>query len=218
MLRPLPLVAVRQQQHQPAGLAPLGFGAGDELVDHDLRAVGEIAELRLPQHQRQRIGHAVAELESHHGDIRSASCRTHRSAPGSGADAASGMYVAPVSRVVETQVALAEGAAPAILAAQPHRRAFQHQAAERQRLAERPVDGPALSSASLRFSTKPCSLGCRWKFVRERGDAVAPPARASRGPRPSRAEWCAISSSGHRAQLLHLEAAPRSACAASKTS
>ena len=53
MLGTLAFVAVRQQQHQAAGLAPLGFGAGDELVDHDLRAVGEVAELRLPQHQRQ---------------------------------------------------------------------------------------------------------------------------------------------------------------------
>ena len=67
MLRPLPFVAVRQQQHQAARLAPLRFRAGDELVDHDLRAVGEIAELRLPHHQRQRIGHAVAELEAQHG-------------------------------------------------------------------------------------------------------------------------------------------------------
>ena len=67
VLRPLAFEAVRQQQHQAAGLAPFGFGAGDELVDHDLRAVGEIAELRFPQHQRQRIGHAVAELETQHG-------------------------------------------------------------------------------------------------------------------------------------------------------
>jgi hypothetical protein len=67
VFRPLPFVAVRQQHHQAARLAPLLFAAGDELVDHDLRAVGEIAELRFPDHQRQRIGHAVAELEAQHG-------------------------------------------------------------------------------------------------------------------------------------------------------
>jgi hypothetical protein len=32
--------------------------AGDVLVDHDLRAIGEIAELRFPQHQR--LGSALA--------------------------------------------------------------------------------------------------------------------------------------------------------------
>ena len=30
----------------------LSFGGHDELVDHDLRGVGEVAELRLPAHQR----------------------------------------------------------------------------------------------------------------------------------------------------------------------
>jgi hypothetical protein len=58
------LVAVRQQQRQSRGLAPLGQAAGDELVDHHLGAVGEVAELRLPEHQRLgRLG-AVAVLEA----------------------------------------------------------------------------------------------------------------------------------------------------------
>jgi hypothetical protein len=39
---------VRQQHHETAHLAPLLLAGGDELVDHDLRAVGEIAELRFP--------------------------------------------------------------------------------------------------------------------------------------------------------------------------
>ncbi len=123
MLRSLPLVSVRQQQNQPAGLPPLGFGAGNELVDHDLGAVCEIAELRLPHHQRQRIGDAVAELESQDrklaeraveniesGLVRRQMLQGHILAPGLG--------------VVKTQVALAEGAAAGILAAQPHGRAF----------------------------------------------------------------------------------------------
>ncbi len=33
----------------------------------DLRAVGEIAELRLPQHERVRLGEAVAIFEAEHG-------------------------------------------------------------------------------------------------------------------------------------------------------
>ena len=57
---------MRQQHHQPARLPPFGFGRRDELVRHDLRAVRKIAVLRLPQHQAQRIGHAVAELKTQH--------------------------------------------------------------------------------------------------------------------------------------------------------
>ena len=45
-------------------LAPLLFGAGDELVDDDLRAVHEVAELRFPHHERAGIGDGVAVLES----------------------------------------------------------------------------------------------------------------------------------------------------------
>ncbi len=67
MLRPLAFIAVRKQQCQPARLAPLRFGSHQELVDHDLGAVHEIAELRFPHHQSQRIGHAVAKLKAEHG-------------------------------------------------------------------------------------------------------------------------------------------------------
>ncbi len=52
MLRALAFVAVRQQQRDAGQQAPLGFAGGDELVDDDLRAVGEVAELRFPQHER----------------------------------------------------------------------------------------------------------------------------------------------------------------------
>jgi hypothetical protein len=45
VLGPLALVAVRQQHHEAADAAPLRFAGGDELVDDDLCAVGEVAEL-----------------------------------------------------------------------------------------------------------------------------------------------------------------------------
>src|SRR3546814_1428829 len=66
MLGSLPFIAVRQQQHEAVGAQPLGLTRGDELVDHDLRAVGEIAELRFPQDQRFRIGHRIAIFEAEH--------------------------------------------------------------------------------------------------------------------------------------------------------
>ena len=44
--------------------------------------------------------------------------------------------------IEKCQVPLAERAASGILPAQPHRRAFEHERAEGQRLSECPVDGP----------------------------------------------------------------------------
>ncbi len=67
MLRTLALIAVRQQQHEAGHAQPFALAGGDELVDHDLRAVGEIAELRLPQHERVRLGEAVTIFEAEHG-------------------------------------------------------------------------------------------------------------------------------------------------------
>ena len=66
VLGALAFVAVRQEQREPAQAAPLGFARGNELVDHDLGAVAEVAELRLPDHQRVRVGGGVAVLEGHH--------------------------------------------------------------------------------------------------------------------------------------------------------
>ena len=67
MLGPLALIAMRQQQHEARHAEPFPLAGGDELVDDDLRAVGEVAELRLPQHQRVRLGEAVAIFEAEHG-------------------------------------------------------------------------------------------------------------------------------------------------------
>src|SRR3546814_10791864 len=66
MLGPLPFIAMRQQQHEAIGAQPLGLARRDELVDHDLRAVAEIAELRFPEHEALRIGHRIAIFEAEH--------------------------------------------------------------------------------------------------------------------------------------------------------
>ena len=54
VLRALAFVAVRQEQREAAEPAPLRLARGDELVDHDLRAVGEVAELRFPDRPARR--------------------------------------------------------------------------------------------------------------------------------------------------------------------
>lgn len=60
------LHAVRQQHHQARLAHPLRLAARHELVDNALRRVAEVAELGLPEHQRVRVGHRVAELEAEH--------------------------------------------------------------------------------------------------------------------------------------------------------
>ncbi len=52
MLGALTFVAVRQQHDQTGGKIPYVLTGADEMNDDDLRAVGEISELRLPQNQR----------------------------------------------------------------------------------------------------------------------------------------------------------------------
>ena len=59
VFRPLSLEAMRQEHHQTGHTEPFRLARGDELVEHDLGTVGEIAELGLPHHKgiwlRQRI-------------------------------------------------------------------------------------------------------------------------------------------------------------------
>ena len=67
VLGALSFVPMRQEQRQAAQPIPLGFARRQELVDHHLRAVGEVAELRFPDVQRQRVGGRVAVFEAHDG-------------------------------------------------------------------------------------------------------------------------------------------------------
>ena len=53
------LVAVRQQHDESRLSDPFGLTGSDKLIDDTLRRVVEIAELRLPNHQRVRVGHRV---------------------------------------------------------------------------------------------------------------------------------------------------------------
>src|SRR5690625_924708 len=70
VVRPLPLVAVWQQQHDAGLLPPFGFTAADELVDDRLCAVEEVTELGLSEHDSFRSGYRVAVLEAHGSELR----------------------------------------------------------------------------------------------------------------------------------------------------
>ena len=48
----LAVIAMREQQHEAVLAQPLGLTAHQKLIKDGLRTIGEIAELRLPQHQR----------------------------------------------------------------------------------------------------------------------------------------------------------------------
>ena len=66
MLRALAFVSMRQQQRQATYTAPFHFAGADELVDHNLRAVGEITELRFPNYELIWLRCGVAVFETEH--------------------------------------------------------------------------------------------------------------------------------------------------------
>ncbi len=140
VFRPLAFEAVRQQHDQAIGAQPLGLAAGDELVDHDLRAVGKVAELRLPQHQRLGIGQGKAVFEAEHAEFGQDRIVDLELAVGQRGQR---NVLVLVLLVDPDGVALAEGAAAGILAGKTHVVAFGDKAAEGQRLGRGPVEARA---------------------------------------------------------------------------
>src|SRR3954466_1636929 len=70
MLGTLPLIAMRQEHDETRILTPLRLAGGDELVDHRLRDVDEIPELRFPQDKiRGACGNAEPVFEAQHGRL-----------------------------------------------------------------------------------------------------------------------------------------------------
>ena len=63
VIRPLPFVAVWEEQHHRGLRAPLAPGRHEELVDHHLGAVDEVAVLGFPDHQAGWFLDVVAVLE-----------------------------------------------------------------------------------------------------------------------------------------------------------
>ena len=143
VLRPVALVAVRQEERQPRRLPPFREPGGDELVDDDLRAVDEVAELRLPEDEHLGRGSGVAVLEADARvlrerrvvDLERRACvvevleRRERRA---GLD------------VVEDVVPMRERAALGVLAGEPDRDPFDEERGERERLRLAPVDAAFL--------------------------------------------------------------------------
>ena len=140
MLRPLAFVAVGQQQDQPGEQVPLGFAGADELVDDGLRDVDEVAELRLPQHQRLGIVAAVTVFEA-----QDAGFGERRVVNFAARLALRNVFQRDVFvfvfNVDEHGVALVKGAAAGVLAAQANWDALFHQAGEGESFGHAVIDG-----------------------------------------------------------------------------
>ena len=140
MLGALAVVAMGQQHHEAAIASPLFLAGGDELIDDDLRAVGEIAELRFPDHQRIGLSAGVAEFIAEHRFFRERRVD----------DQESGLIGAQVLQrqtglagllIVDHRVTMEEGATRAILPRDAHRATLAQQGRIGECFGEAPVAG-----------------------------------------------------------------------------
>ncbi|MND59698.1 hypothetical protein D3C80_509010 [compost metagenome] len=139
MLRTLTFIAMRQKADETRHSEPLAFTRRDELIEHDLRTVGEIAELGFPENQCTRIGQRIAVFVAEHRFF-----RKHR--VDGFVDRLPLLNV--VQRniavlgflIIENRVALREGAAFHVLTGQADRASFGNQRTECQRFSRCPID------------------------------------------------------------------------------
>ncbi|CAB4919593.1 unannotated protein [freshwater metagenome] len=126
MIGPLAFVAVRKEEGDGGALPPLLLPRGDELVDDCLRAIGEVAELRLPHDEGIGPGNRIAVLEAHcrelaeEGVVDIELCIA--------AVALLERLILPAGLLVDNDhVAVAEGAAPGILAGEANDLALEEE-------------------------------------------------------------------------------------------
>ena len=115
-----------QEQDDPARPLPFRFSRNDELIDYRLRAIHEIAELRLPQAKQAWVIERVSVIEAQDARFRKRAVVN--------ADARllfRQMHERDIwcarFRVVKNRVSRAECATGAVLPRQPHRRSFEEQ-------------------------------------------------------------------------------------------
>src|SRR5688572_30288053 len=133
MFRPLPFIAVRQQADEAGHAQPFALARRDELVEDDLRAIGEIAELRLPQSERVGLGKRIAVFEAEHG-LFGKHRVDHFEFRLLSAEVVERLVASLRLLVEEHRMALREGAALHVLTAEPNLEAFLEERAESERL------------------------------------------------------------------------------------
>ena len=139
VLGALALVAVGQEQDRPGGLAPLVLGGDEVLVDDDLGAVDEVAELRLPRTSASLLLDRVAVLVADGGVLRQQRVADPDAALDAG-QVGQRRPRRPGLVVDEHGVALAERPPPAVLAGQADVGAFEQERTEGELLGGGPVD------------------------------------------------------------------------------
>ncbi len=162
---------MRQEQYQAGEQVPLRLASDYELIDDGLRHVGEIAELRFPQHQRFRIIAAVAVFKAEdsgfgqRGVINLAVCLVFR-------NVFQWHVFLFVLDIKKNRMPLVEGAAAAILSAESYRSSGLDQACERQRF-RHAVIHRAFTRAHFRALLQQLlDLGMNVKALRKRGQPI----------------------------------------------
>ena len=174
MLRALAFVAMRQEQREPAQAAPLRFARADELVDDDLRAVHEVAELAFPDDERRRIGGRVAVFEAEHGFFGQHRVGDLEATAGAPRCAAAGCSAAPVAWSCSTAWRWKNVPRPESWPVRRIAIAFFENAGVGQRLGAAPVERQLAARASSRDSAMTCATrGCSAKFSGKLHDALA---------------------------------------------
>lgn len=140
MFGALALVSMGKKHHHSGQQTPLIFARGDELIDDDLRAIGEITELRFPEHESLREIAAEAVFEAENGGLGKGRIIDFE-------PALIGRHVFERDvfffsfGVDESGVALVERAAAAILPGEAHGHSLQKEGAEGQRFGHSEIDG-----------------------------------------------------------------------------
>src|SRR6516162_2825580 len=116
VLGPLAFVSMGEKHDEAGEQLPLVFAGDDELIDDDLCAVGEVAELRLPHYQSLREIARETVFEAEDGGFGELGV-VDLDAGLSGREVAKGHVLFLVDDVNENRVALVEGTAAAVLAA-----------------------------------------------------------------------------------------------------
>ena len=144
MLGALAFVAVRQHQGQAVDAAPLDFARSDELVDHDLGAVGEVAELGFPNHQGVGVVGGVAVFKGQDRFFGQDRVDDHERGLAVGSVLqrhVSALVPLLAVLIVDDGVAVREGAAAAVFARQTHGEATGDQRGKGHVLTHAPVHG-----------------------------------------------------------------------------
>ena len=134
----------------------------DELVDHDLRAVREVAVLRLPQRRAPRVRPPSSRTRSPcRRTRRAASCRP-RTKRSQSSRCCIGAYVSSVRGSCSTRCRCENVPRCDVLTGQPHRDAVDDERRKGERLGVPPVDA-ALDERAARRASWRASFGCTVK-------------------------------------------------------